>query len=171
MSIKHQTLPIWNQMLATVDGLLAKAEAHEKGEALLSATLAEDMHPLSTQIRFVCNMPGEAMVRIGGIEFISADDDPTSLADARARIAKTRDAIASWDGHEFVERDAAIELVLPNGMTFDMTAEEYVRDWAIAQFYFHVTTAYAILRKEGLAIGKIDYVPYMLRYMRQPAEA
>jgi len=52
-----------------------------------------------------------------------------------------------------------------------MTAEEYVRDWAIAQFYFHVTTAYAILRKEGLAIGKIDYVPYMLRYMRQPAEA
>ncbi len=171
MSIKHQTLPVWNQMLATVDGLLAKAEAHEKGEALLQASLAEDMHPLATQIRFVCNMPGEAMVRLAGLDFTSSDDDPATLAESRARIAATREAIAAWEEQDFVADDAAVELVLPNGMTFDLSAAEYVRDWSIAQFYFHVTTAYAILRKEGLAIGKIDYVPYMLRYMRQPAQA
>ncbi len=171
MSIKQQTLPVWNQMLATVDGLLAKAEAHEKGEELLNAKLADDMHPLSTQVRFVCNMPGEAMERIGGIDFASSDDDPGSLAEARASIAATRALIGEWDAAEFVADDAPIELVLPNGMTFDLTASEYVRDWSLAQFYFHVTTAYAILRQEGLAIGKIDYVPYMLRYMRQPESA
>ena len=54
-------------------------------------------------------------------------------------------------------------------MTFDLTAGEYVRDWAVPQYYFHSTTAYAILRKEGLDIGKADFVGYMVRYMRQPA--
>ena len=52
-----------------------------------------------------------------------------------------------------------------------MRADEYVRDWALPQYYFHVTAAYAILRKAGLELGKIDYVPYMMRYMRQPTTA
>ena len=49
-----------------------------------------------------------------------------------------------------------------------MTTIEYVRDWSVPQFYFHVMAAYSILRKEGLEVGKIDYVPYMMRYLRQP---
>ena len=57
-------------------------------------------------------------------------------------------------------------LELPNGMAFDMAAEEYVRDWALPQFYFHVVTAYAILRHHGVAIGKGDYVPHMFAYLR-----
>ncbi len=171
MPIKDQIVPVWNQMLGTLDGLLAKAEAHDKGNALLKARLAEDMHPLAVQVRFLCNMPGEAMERLGGIKFSSAEDNPTTLAEAREWIAARRKTIKEWGALDFVADDSPIELVLPNGMTFDLTAQEYVRDWALAQFYFHVTTAYAILRKEGLEIGKIDYVPYMLRYMRQPATA
>ncbi|MEM6907604.1 MAG: DUF1993 family protein [Pseudomonadota bacterium] len=62
-------------------------------------------------------------------------------------------------------------LALPNRTTFDLNAAEYVRDWALAQFYPHITTACAILRSEGLEIGQIGYVPYMLRYMRQPQTA
>ncbi len=171
MPIKDQIVPVWNQMLGTLDGLLAKAEAHDKGDALLKARLADDMHPLAVQVRFLCNMPGEAMERLGGIEFTSAENNPTTLAEAREWIAARRKMIEEWSKLDFVADDAPIELVLPNGMTFDLTAQEYVRDWALAQFYFHVTTAYAILRKEGLEIGKIDYVPYMLRYMRQQATA
>jgi hypothetical protein len=52
-------------------------------------------------------------------------------------------------------------------MTFTMEAHEYCRDWVIPQLYFHLTTAYAILRAEGVAIGKADYVGYMLKYMKQ----
>ena len=80
MPIKDQIVPVWNQMLGTLDGLLAKAEAHDKGDTLLDARLADDMHPLAVQIRFLCNMPGEAMERLGGIEFASADDNPATLA-------------------------------------------------------------------------------------------
>ena len=62
--------------------------------------------------------------------------------------------------------DGPMALDLPNGMTFDLTAEQFARDWALGQFYFHVTAAYAILRKEGVEIGKADYVPHMFGYLR-----
>lgn len=171
MTIKETIIPTHRQMLGMLDGLLAKAEAHEKGDALLEARLAEDMHPLSTQIRFLCNMPGEAMARLIGIEFTSSDEDPATIAEGRARIAETLVSLDVWAKKDFPANDAPVELVIPNRMTFDLTAAEYVRDWAVPQFYFHATTAYAILRKEELEIGKADYVPYMFKYLRQPAEA
>lgn len=59
-----------------------------------------------------------------------------------------------------------ITLELPNGMIFDMTGERYARDWALAQFYFHLMTAYAILRSRNIELGKADYVPHMLAYLR-----
>ena len=62
-------------------------------------------------------------------------------------------------------------LDLPNGMTFDLTREQFARDWALGQFTFHVIAAYAILRKQGVAIGKADYVPHMFGYLRAQTEA
>ena len=156
-------------MLATLDGLLAKAAAHEKGDALLGESLAEDMLPLATQVRFLCNMPGEAMARLIGLDFKSSEADPKTIAEARSQIAQRKADIEKWSQHTFVGEDEPIELVIPNGMAFDLTAGEYVRDWAVPQFYFHATTAYAILRKEGLEIGKADFVGYMFKYLRQPA--
>ena len=60
-------------------------------------------------------------------------------------------------------------MALPNGMTFDLTPGQFARDWALGQFTFHVMAAYAILRKEGVAIGKADYVPHMFAYLRGEA--
>jgi hypothetical protein len=67
-----------------------------------------------------------------------------------------------------LDMDPAAPMVhtLPSGMIFDLTAEQYARDWVLAQFYFHIITAYAILRKEQVDIGKIDYIPHMLPYLR-----
>lgn len=59
-----------------------------------------------------------------------------------------------------------ILIKLPGGITFDVTSERYARDWALPQFYFHVVTAYAILRNQGVEIGKADYVPHMFAYLR-----
>ena len=64
-----------------------------------------------------------------------------------------------------------MELALPIGLTFDLTGTQYARDWALAQFYFHVMTAYAILRHHGVSLGKADNVAHMFGYLRQAPEA
>ena len=171
MQLKDQAVPVWTQMLGVLDGLLAKAEADPRGDGLLEERLAEDMHPLAVQVRFLVNMPGEAMARLTGLDFASREDNPATLAQAREWVSAARTQLVDWSSRNFAEAGDAIELKLPNGMTFDMRADEYVRDWALPQYYFHVTAAYAILRKAGLELGKIDYVPYMMRYMRQPTTA
>jgi hypothetical protein len=99
---------------------------------------------------------------------------PGSLADAQARIAET---VALLQGLAPGALDMAPEQPiaheLANGMVFDLTAEQYARDWSLGQFYFHVMTAYAILRSRGVALGKADYIPHMIPFLRAsaPAEA
>lgn len=169
MSYATAALATYANMLGTLDNLVSKAERHEKGEALLQVRLADDMFPLSTQLRFVCNMPGEALARLTGLAFTSNDADPTTLAEARARIADTKAMVAAADPATWPEAGDTVEFTLPNGMAFSMQAHEYCRDWAIPQLYFHVTAAYSILRAEGVAIGKADYVGHMMKYLKLSA--
>lgn len=173
--------PTYVQMLKALSAWLGKAEAQMPdggAEALLSARLAPDMFPLSTQIRFACVQAQEGMFRLQGREFPAsvetllnegrnATEHPGSIADARARIDETValvEAVAS-DAHD-VDPATPIAHALPAGMIFDFTAEQYVRDWALPQFYFHVMIAYAILRAEGIDLGKADYVAHMFAYLR-----
>lgn len=169
MSYATATLATYATMLGTLDTLVTKAAAHEKGEALLQARLAEDMFPLHTQIRFTLDQVMTALKRLGGVELASDDSDIASFADAHKRIAATQALVAGTDPATWPASGDTVEFTLPNNMTFAMQAHEYCRDWATPQFYFHLMTAYAILRAEGLAIGKIDYVGYMMKYMKQPA--
>ena len=161
----------WCDQLGTLHGLIVKAETHPKRTTLLETRLVEDMFPLATQIRFLCNMPGEALTKLAGIAFTSREDDPQDFAEARKRILATRALVDGTEDEAFVSEDAPIVLAINNGMTFDLTAGEYVRDWALPQFYFHQVAAYAILRRAGLAIGKADYVPHMMRYLRSPTKS
>ena len=151
-------LTTYDNLLGSLDGWLAKAADHESGDALLEAKLAEDMFPLARQIRFACNLPGEAMAGVAGVAYSSSDIDDTTLAGARERIAATRALIAGWQSTPFGADDAPVEFSLANGMTFDLHTESYVRDWALPQFYFHFTTCYALLRQAGVEIGKKDYM-------------
>ncbi|MCZ8368651.1 MAG: DUF1993 domain-containing protein [Porphyrobacter sp.] len=169
MSYATATLATYANMLGTLDTLVSKAEAHEKGEALLQARLAEDMFPLHTQIRFTLDQVVTAMKRLGNLEMPSDESDITSFAEAHKRIAAAQALVANTDPATWPASGDTVEFTLPNNMTFVMQAHEYCRDWATPQFYFHLMTAYAILRAEGVAIGKIDYVGYMMKYMKQPA--
>ena len=169
MSYATAALATYTNMLGTLDHLVTKAEGHENGEALLQARLAEDMFPLATQLRFLCNMPGEALARLAGLDFTSSDVDPATLSEARERIAATKAMVAAADPATWPAAGDTVEFTLPNGMAFAMQAHEYCRDWAMPQFYFHLVAAYSILRAEALAIGKADYVGYMFRYLKQPA--
>lgn len=180
MSLSTLLLPTYKQMLTTLSAWLDKAQAQlpEGAEALLSARLAPDMLPLATQIRFACVQAHEAVFRFKGEDFPpmidtllnegrNAGAQPGSIADARARIAETLAfldtlALDALDG----DPQRPIAHALPMGMIFDLTAEQYARDWALPQFYFHVMTAYAILRAHGVALGKADYVAHMFAYLR-----
>ncbi|WP_209349104.1 DUF1993 domain-containing protein [Pontixanthobacter sp. CEM42] len=164
MNLYEQSIPVYRQGLTMLSGLLTKAEAHSKGDALLEAKLADDMHPLAVQIRFLSNQPGEAAERLTGRAFTSRDDNDASLADARNVLAKMDEHLGAIKEGDMKDGDSQTVMDLPNGMQFTMTLSEYIRDWAMPNFYFHLTTAYAILRAEGLEIGKADFVPHMFKY-------
>ncbi|HZG45138.1 MAG TPA: DUF1993 domain-containing protein [Allosphingosinicella sp.] len=181
MNLTDLLVPTYRNMLRTLRGLIDKADAQLGGsgaEALLRARLAPDMFPLATQIRFACVQAQEAPLRLLGASLAPLDallnegrnagEQPGTIADARARIDE---ALAFLDdlGPDALDQapaDAPLVLTLPMGMTFDLTREQFARDWALGQFYFHIMAAYAILRHEGVAIGKADYVPHMFAYLR-----
>jgi hypothetical protein len=181
MSLTTLLVPTYVQMLRTLAGLLDKAKDQfpaAQAEALLSARLAPDMHPLSSQLRFACFQAQEATFRLRGLplpealerlaaEGRDAGARPGSIAEARARLEAALTALGELAPDALdVGADLTISLELPGGIAFDMTGAQYARDWALAQFYFHLVTAYAILRHHGVQIGKADYVPYMFAYLR-----
>ena len=181
MKLLDVLVPTYVQMLGALSAWLAKAEAQLPGgeaDALLSARLAPDMFSLATQVRFACVQAQEGMCRVqenslpDAVEILlnegrNATEHPGSIADARARIGETVSFVKELAA-EAVQADfaAPIAHALPNGMIFDLTAEQYARDWALPQFYFHVMVAYAILRREGVDLGKADYVAHMFPYLR-----
>lgn len=179
MTLPDMLLPTYVQMLTALSAWLRKAEAQRPdgaAEALLTARLAPDMFPLSTQIRFACVQAQEGIARLRGQplaadiailleEGRNAAERPGSIADALARIDQSV-AMANAADTPDIATETPIEHALPMGMIFDLTAGQYVRDWALPQFYFHVMIAYAILRAEGIELGKVDYVAHMFPYLR-----
>lgn len=169
--------PTYVQMLGALSAWLAKAE-DDVAATLPGARLAPDMFPLSTQVRFACVQAQEGMYRLRGEAFPpligqlldegrNAGEHPGTIADAQARIAETiaivEHLVADMPS---IAPASPIAHELPQGMIFDLTAGQFVRDWALPQFYFHIMTAYAILRVQGVNLGKVDYVAHMFPYLR-----
>ena len=127
------------------------------------------MFPLHTQIRFTIAQVLVALDRLGTLGLTFDESEITSFAEARTRIAAAQALVAATDHATWPAAADTVEFDLPNGMSFVMQAHEYCRDWAMPQAYFHLMSAYSVLRSEGLAIGKIDYVGYMLQYAKKPA--
>lgn len=181
MALTDLIVPSYLHMLKALSAWLDKARAQlpeAQAEALLSARLAPDMFPLATQVRFACVQAREGVSRLRGETFPqvigdlldegrNAGEHPGSLADAQVRIAETVALLQALAPDALdIDPDTPIAHALPIGMTFDLTAEQYVRDWTLPQFYFHVMIAYAILRAQGVELGKADYVSHMFAYLR-----
>lgn len=179
MTPTYLLIPAYIQMLTALSSWIDKAE--DRGidaGALLSARLAPDMFPLSTQLRFCCVQAYEGVARLRGTEFPqvwhdlleegrSGGDHPGSVEEVRTRIADTVSFLETCAADELdagAGRSVAVEL--PDGRIFDMTAEQYIRDWALPHFYFHVMAAYAIMRAQGVDLGKGDYVRHAFAYLR-----
>lgn len=180
MSLTTLLVPTYTNMLKALSGWLDKAaeQMPTEAEALLSARLAPDMFPLATQVRFACVQAREGVYRLTGSAFPdslaalldegrNAGEAPGTLADAQTRISETVALLDSL-APDALDLDPASPLPheLPNGMIFDLTAWQYARDWTLAQFYFHIMIAYAILRSRGVDLGKADYIPHLLPHLR-----
>jgi hypothetical protein len=163
-------------MLESLSKVLDKAAAHASAKkfdpaVLVSARLAPDMFPLSTQIQIACDHAKNGSGRLTGETPPRFEDNEKTIDELKARIAKTIDYVQGlranvFDGGE--ERKITMPLI--EGLEFHSNGFEYLRDWALPHFYFHVVTAYDILRHNGVEIGKRDYLAHTGAHIR-PAVA
>ncbi|MGK6320646.1 DUF1993 domain-containing protein [Sphingomonas sp. DT-204] len=157
------TVPALLRGFAAMAAFLDKGRtwADEQGMAhgeLIEARLFPDMAPLSGQVQRASDTAKLALVRIGGVENVSMADDEASFAELQARIAKTVDFIKSVPRSAIDGKEAAeVVLQTPHG-NVPFTGLSYVQGFLLPNFYFHVTTAYALLRMKGVPLGKLDYL-------------
>lgn len=156
-----------DNLLGSLAHMVTRAEASEQGTTLLGARLADDMFPFEQQVRIACNQVRIALNRVAGGTHPLAEEPLKGFADAQSLVAQVRQELAA--STDWLADDTQVEFDLPNGMGFAMSAAEYVRDWTLPQFQFHVAMAYAILRHHGLPLGKADYVGYMMQHLKASA--
>lgn len=142
-----------------LDKALASATARKiEPTVLLNARLAPDMLPLTRQVQIACDMSKFGVARLAGVEAPKFEDNEQTFEELRARIARTVDFIkgvpaSSLEGSE--GRDIKVAL---RDRTLQFKGLEYLTRWVIPNAFFHVTTAYAILRHNGVDIGKNDFL-------------
>lgn len=163
ISMYAASVPVFTQMLGSLSDLLDKAEAHATNKkidpnALLQARLYPDMFPLSRQIQIAADFAKGACARLAGAEVPKFEDTEQSFADLKARIAKTLAFIETMPKSEIdisEQRDITTSSG-PNSKSFK--GQTYLVHYALPQFFFHATTAYAILRHNGVELGKKDFM-------------
>ncbi len=168
MSVHEQTVFQMSKMLRNLDGFLDKAvaSAEERSfdpEVLVEARLAPDQYPLRRQIQAACDAAKAGVARLAGLEPPSHPDEETTLPQLRARIAKTL-AFLETVGPDKLDGRSDTEIKLPFAPGKALKASDYLMEMSLPNFYFHVTSAYAILRHNGVALGKRDFVGSLRLY-------
>lgn len=161
-SYYEMTVPVFKKMLENLDHLLSlgSAFAIEKGiseETMLNNKLAPDMFPLCKQIQIATDNAKGCVARLCGIEAPVMEDTETTVAELHERIAKTIAFIESVSKEQFAKADEQ-KIVIKYFPGKHFLAYDYVTQYALPNFFFHVTIAYALLRAMGADIGKKDYV-------------
>lgn len=164
ISMHAASVPVFQQMLGSLGELLAKAERHavEKKidpEALLQARLFPDMFPLVRQVQIACDFAKGVSARLAGAEVPVYDDQEKTFAELRALVVKTTQFVGSLPASAFDGSDDR-EIVLRAGTPRErrMRGQPYLLHYGLPQFFFHATTAYALLRHNGVEVGKRDYM-------------
>lgn len=159
LTLKDASAPIFVRGLNTLSHLIDKAVEAGLDEAeLMGARLAPDMLPFPAQIRMAAFSGRSCVARLTGQAWPKTDDNEATLAELKATIAMSIAFIEGADAAAFEGGETRrIELRFP-GVELDFDGAGYLTSFAIPNFYFHVTTAYAILRNRGVALGKRDYL-------------
>jgi uncharacterized protein len=150
--------------LESLSRVLAKGADHARAQSLIptalaAAALAPDMFALARQVQLACDHARDTAARLAGTEAPKYDNVERTLDELRVRIARTIEFIQRIPESDFAGAEQRnIKRPLLNNRVLEMNAVEFLRDWALPQFFFHVVTAYGILRHNGVGIGKWDYL-------------
>jgi hypothetical protein len=162
-SLYDVTIPAFIRGFANLSAILEKGRAHAKEQGwdeseLTTARLIEDMAPLTSQVQRCSDTAKGLAVRIGQVGNVAMADEEVTLDDLQARIEKTVAFLRAVPREAFEGREEAeVVLQTPSG-DIPFVARDYAIGYAMPNFYFHLTTAYDLLRMKGVPIGKLDYL-------------
>ena len=164
LSMHAASVPVFQQMLTALSGVLDKAESFAterkiEPDAMLQARLFPDMFPLARQVQIACDFASSVSARLAGEEVPAYEGGNQTFADLQQRIATTLAFIGGLDAARF-EGSQDRELVLRPGTPKErrIGGQAYLLAYGLPQFFFHVTTAYDLVRHNGVVIGKKDYM-------------
>ena len=164
ISMYNASVPVFKQLLTGLKGILDKAQSHIKShnmaaDDLLQASLFPDMFNFIRQVQIANDFAKGIAARLADVEVPSYEDNETTFAELQARIEKTLAFITSIQPEAFHGSEEK-EIVLRPGTPKEkrMNGQTYLLHYGLPQFFFHVTTAYDILRHKGVEIGKLDYM-------------
>ena len=163
ITMHSASVPIFVRMLGNLTVWLDKAEAHAQAKKFeagvyLGTRLAPDMLPFTKQIQIACDAVKFGVARLAGIEAPKFEDDEASLADLRARIRRTLDFIQSVPASQIDGTEAKDVVVPRRDGSMTLKGEAYLKHFVLPNFFFHVTTVYALLRHNGVDLGKADFL-------------
>lgn len=163
LSMYQASIPVFLRMLSNLTNVLDKAMAHVAARklepaALLNARLYPDMFPLTRQVQLACDFAKNTSARLAGVELPKFDDTETSFEELKARIAKTMEFLKSLKPGQ-IDGTEEKQITFPvAGQPTTFKGQQYLFNSGLANFYFHVSTAYAILRHNGVDLGKRDFL-------------
>ena len=164
MSMSNASIPVFEIGLSALSALLDKAEAYAEAKridptVLLNARLFPDMFAFTRQVQSACDQAKNGGARLAGVEPPRYEDNEKTIAELRTRIAKTVAFVKTLDA-ERIDTAADREIIFPLGPNNKghMRGADYLNHFALPNFYFHLTTAYDILRHCGVEIGKRDFL-------------
>ncbi|MEM7157092.1 MAG: DUF1993 domain-containing protein [Myxococcota bacterium] len=162
MALFHQTIPQLLKMFTNLEGWLNKAEAFCSDneiplDVLLEQRLYPNMYTLRGQVQFACNNATLLADRIGGVARPEILDDEQTLDDLRNKVAKTRAFLESVTA-EKAEGAAERMVTIPAIKGMEIRTDDLAKDFSIPNVYFHLTTAYGIMRQLGIPLGKADFL-------------
>jgi uncharacterized protein len=166
LSLFDVSIPVLAHGLGNLSAIIDKAIAHTEAKKLDPAILAQarlfpDMFPLARQVQIMCDTAKGAAGRLAGIEIPKHEDNETTLPELKQRIAKTLDFIKGVKASQLEGAETrSIEIKGPN-RTLSFTGLSYINQFVLPNFYFHESIAYAILRHNGVEVGKFDFLGEM----------
>jgi hypothetical protein len=166
ISMYQASVPAFLQMLNSLSAILDKAQVHAaerkiEPSVLLGWRLAPDMFALARQVQIATDHAKGCCARLAGVEVPKYPDDEATFADLRARIARTVDFVQGFEAGDIDGSEQRDITLTAGSRELRFKGQQYLVSFALPNFHFHVTTAYAILRHCGVPIGKRDFLGAM----------
>jgi hypothetical protein len=163
LTMSQASLPVFQKSLTALKTILQKSEDHCLARkidpaVMLNARLFPDMFPLTRQVQIAADVAKGACCRLAGREVVSFADGEKSFAELQARIDRTLELVDAVSAADIDGSEERKIVITPGGREMRFKGQTYLLHWVLPNFFFHITAAYAILRHNGVEVGKMDFL-------------